>query len=121
MTAAGSIFAGFPDEVVERAVREIPMHSDRVTLKLIKSVCDELYAPILRDAERKRAQESVVKFLPSPPRSPEEQARIDAKVFNAFGRWPGGTPQSVIDESERRLKLFGYIWLDGKWQKPEAA
>jgi hypothetical protein len=86
MTAAGAIFAGFPDVVVERAITTIPMRSDRVTLKLIKSVCDELYAPMLRDIEREQARRSVVKMLPRPPRTPEEQARIDAQVADVRNR-----------------------------------
>jgi len=74
-----AIFLEYPDEVVQKAVRDIPRRSDRPTLRLIKAACDELFAPIAREHERPK----VVPELPRPPRTPEQQARIDKQVTEA--------------------------------------
>jgi hypothetical protein len=87
------VFLDFPDEVVERAVHEIPRRSDRITLKLVTEVCKEFYAPIERQLERER-----YKALPEPaprPRTPDEQARVKEQIaaFRRRFRIPeGGLP-----------------------------
>lgn len=85
MATAAAILAQYPDAVVEAAVsgpRGIATRTERPTLKFIKEVCEEFYQPILRDAER-GALASQPKPLPRPPRTPEEQARIDKQVADA--------------------------------------
>jgi hypothetical protein len=82
ITAITAIFGSFPPAVVDKAVPTIATRSDRPTLKLIKSVCDELYEPILRGLEReeRRRERAARRLLPPPKRTPEQQARIDAMV-----------------------------------------
>lgn len=81
MSATIAIFTNYPEQIVDRAIPEIATRSDRPTLKLVKSVCDEIYAPFLRDYWRRLEEEKTKKYLlPRPRRTREEQARIDAMV-----------------------------------------
>lgn len=95
MASVAAIFSQYPDAVVEQAAvgpRGIATRTDRPTLRLIKEVCEEFYGPILRDAERE-ALRNQPKPLPRPPRTPEEQARIDKQVADfrkRFGVPPEG-------------------------------
>lgn len=81
IAAAVAILADYPASVVGAAVLAIPQRSDRPTLKLIRSVCDEIHAPLLREAERRARHQS--RPLPQPKRTAEQQARIDAQVAAA--------------------------------------
>lgn len=84
MTEAISILTMYPEAVMERAVHEIPRRTDRPTLRLIKSVCDEVFAPVERQWERDAAHRShIAGALPRPARTPEQQARIDAQIARA--------------------------------------
>lgn len=82
MAATIATFVEYPVEVMDLAVPKIAQRSDRPTLKLIKAVCEELYAPLERQIEREMAERSYRKGLPPPrrQRTPEEQARVDAQV-----------------------------------------
>lgn len=122
MTGAVAIFSNYPPEVMIAAVDPvggIPSRSDRPTLKLIKDVCEEIYGPIRRNLEyvaRQREREKNQLLLPRPPRTPEEQARIDKSVAEAraiFGV-PGQSEEerarkaerdALIEEANRRFYL----------------
>jgi hypothetical protein len=82
MAAAIALFAKYPEAVMRRAAFEVPQRSDRPTLRLMREVLDELYEPVAREIERRRAAESSIRGLPPPDakRSPEQQARIDLQV-----------------------------------------
>lgn len=80
MAAMILLFNKYPEEVVEKAVFVIPTRSDRPTLKTIREVCDEIYAPIEREGRRQQIA-AQPKELPRPERTPEEQARIDTQVM----------------------------------------
>jgi hypothetical protein len=63
---------------------------DRPTLSQIRKACDELFAPIERQAERE-----IHRMLPEPkrpPRSPEQQAKIDAQI-EEWKRISAGIPR----------------------------
>jgi hypothetical protein len=95
MAATVTIFASYPLEVMQGALhplKGIPGRSDRPTLRLIKMVCDEIYAPILREKEREEREHQRAKtaryILPRPKRTPEQQARIDALVAETMKIFP---------------------------------
>lgn len=69
-------------------------------IEFYKQVLDELYAPILADRERERRVEAMKSLAPPPPRTPEEQARIDAQV--AAWRKANGLPA----EGTRRRSAY---------------
>lgn len=85
ITATVVLFTQYPAAVLAEAVDAIACRTDRPTLKIIKAVCDEIYEPILRRIERERAEAQHFHALPPPrePRTPEQQARIDAQVADA--------------------------------------
>ncbi|MGH6878783.1 MAG: hypothetical protein ACREHV_15585 [Rhizomicrobium sp.] len=57
---------------------------DFPTLSRLRKACDEIFAPLAREAEREMAHQShIAGLLPRPKRTPEQQARIDAQVTNA--------------------------------------
>lgn len=95
LAAIAAILAGYPEAVQEMAVIGVPTRSSRPSLELIKSVCDELYEPMLRDLERAERTKSRFRALPRPPRSPAEQAAIDAQV--AAVRKEFGIPDRGLD------------------------
>jgi hypothetical protein len=81
-----AILAEYPADVMLAAidpVRGIPSRTDRPTLRLIKAVCEELYAPIAREEERARARESASQEPKRPPRTAEQQAGIDQQIIEA--------------------------------------
>jgi hypothetical protein len=107
-----SILSGYPDAVTERAAHEIPRRTDRPTLRLIKTVCDELLDPIERELERRRAHENhIAGALPRPKRTPEQQARIDAQVASA--RQQLGIPEGVSRK--------GAVWAAAGLQTDEGS
>jgi hypothetical protein len=87
LTGATAILADYPEEIMEqvadpraatRVLRDYPSLHD------IRLACDRLFAPIEREAERRAAHKShVAGLLPRPPRTPEQQARIDAQIARA--------------------------------------
>ncbi len=87
MAAVASILAEYPEQVINAAVcpTGIPARSDRPTLRLVKQVCDEILEPVRREWERRAAERDARQSLPPPrrPRTPEEQARVDAQVARA--------------------------------------
>lgn len=89
-------FAEYPVEVMVLAARDIPQHTDRATLKIIRARLDAIYEPFERQLERDRAAESHKRGLPPPStkRTPEQQARVDAQV--AAFRKQLGIPDSNI-------------------------
>lgn len=100
-----AIFASYPLEVIVQAVdpvKGIPSRTDRPTLKLITDVCEEFYDPIRRRLEyeeRQRARAAEPVLLPRPPRTPEQQAEIDALVTSAraaFGIPPQGLRRPAV-------------------------
>jgi hypothetical protein len=102
MASVAAIFSQYPDAVVEAAVggpRGVATRTDRPTLKFIREVCEEFYAPIQRQAERD-ANASQPKLLPRPPRTAEEQERIDKQV--AAVRFRFGIPEG----SARRCPIM---------------
>jgi hypothetical protein len=85
ITGTIAIFARYPEEVLVNAidpVKGIPGRADKPTLKFIKAVCDEYHAPAAASIARQRAMESYLSSLPPPrePRTPEQQARVDASI-----------------------------------------
>lgn len=100
MAGTVAIFATFPVEVMRAAVdpaNGIPGRTDRPTLKVIKAVCEEIYAPIERRMERERALEEHRRALPPPreERTPEQQACIDASVADLKRRLAAPPPEPV--------------------------
>jgi hypothetical protein len=94
-----AIFAEYPAEVMQAAidpVHGIPSRTDRPTLRLIKAVCDEFYTRVERQEERLRASEDAARSREPPrkPRTPEQQAAIDAQVAEA--RQQLGIPQTGL-------------------------
>lgn len=88
LAATIATFAAYPVDVMEAAVPKIAHQTDRSTLKVIKAVCDEIYAPIERQIERDRVAANYQRGLPAPrkERTPEQQARIDEQVASARSR-----------------------------------
>lgn len=92
LAAASALFANYPAEIGEQAAFEIPQRSDRPTLKLMREVLDE-FAERAMTAQNTRER---ARQLPPParkPRTPEEQARVDAAVEELRKRHgipPGG-------------------------------
>jgi hypothetical protein len=83
ITAVVSILAKYPAAVMLAAVDPIdgiPSRTDRPTLHLIKTVCEEYYAPIEHALWRERAQQEAVPLPPRRERTPAEQAVVDEKV-----------------------------------------
>lgn len=107
VVATIAIFAEYPGDVMLAAidpVRGVPSRSDRPTLRLIKAVCDELYAPIDRARER---EIYALRARPLPqrrPRSAEEQAAVDAHVA-AVRRELGIRTGGVADRGVRARPL----------------
>jgi hypothetical protein len=81
LTETVILFSEYPEEMHESMVREIARRSDRPTLKIIKDVCDEIYAPIARENERR--ERLLDTPAPPPKRTPEEQAVVDQQVASA--------------------------------------
>lgn len=86
LAAMIALFAEYPPEVFEQAVFVIAQRSDRPTLKLARTVLVELYEPVARRLTRE-AIESAPRQLPRPPRTEEEQAKIDEQVNAARRRF----------------------------------
>ncbi len=83
IAAVVSILAKYPGDVMMAAIDPadgIPSRTDRPTLRLIKEVCEEYYAPIAREARRARAQQEALPLPPRRQRTPVEQAAVDEKV-----------------------------------------
>ena len=95
-------FSGYPETMIERVVREIPRRTDRPTLKLIKAVCDEFYAPIEREEERRSADESHRLAITErrTPRTPEQQARIDAQVARARQQFADAALRNISNDRD---------------------
>lgn len=83
-----SVFTQYPAEVLAGAVTPtgIPQRVKYLrSLAEIREICEELYAPILR--QRERGEVAAALRLPAPgPRTPEQQAAVDAQVAAWFGR-----------------------------------
>ena len=114
IAATVAILARFPAEVMMRAidpVEGIPSRTDRPTLKLIKSVCEEFHGPIVREEARERAvlAASLERPAPRAPRTAEQQAAIDAQVA-AWRRERGLPPNGV----PRR----GEFAREARWSQP---
>lgn len=81
LTEVIATFAGYPQEVFDKAPRVIAQRSDRPTLKLITGVCDELYEPIARLIARDRANNDH-QLLLAAPKKPDDQAQRDVQVMD---------------------------------------
>lgn len=121
MASVAAIFSLYPDAVVEAAVggpRGIATRTDRPTLKFIKEVCEEFYAPILRDAERE-AIRNQPKLLARPPRTADEQAKIDKQVCDFRKRFgiPDHTKREPVMPPSADLPYYSpvsTVVADGK-------
>ena len=85
LAGAVAILADYPPAVMEaiadprtgtRVLKDYPMLSD------LRRACDELNAPFVREVARHAAHESQLVLAPASrlPRTPEQQARIDAQL-----------------------------------------
>lgn len=79
LAGAAAIIAEYPQEVMD-AIAD-PRTGTRVlkdypSLRDIRAACEELNAPLEREAERPRS----LSPPPRRPRTPEQQARVDAQV-----------------------------------------
>jgi hypothetical protein len=101
LSATAAILSEFPPEVQDKAVIAIASRNDRPTLKFIKSVCDELYEPILRHREREERAKSSFLALPRPQRTAAEQAAIDARVSEV--RKEFGIPEKGLEPKQVNL------------------
>jgi hypothetical protein len=79
MAATVALFVEYPAEVGEQAVFAIPKRTDRPTLKAMREVLDDLYAPIARRIERERIASQPL-MLAKPKRTDEQQAEIDRQI-----------------------------------------
>lgn len=81
MAALVHMFDSYPEEVHALAVAPdgIPARLRYLNLKDVGDVLGDLYAPIERRMERERIANQP-KLPPRGPRTPEEQARVDAQV-----------------------------------------
>jgi hypothetical protein len=82
LAGAVAIIAEYPRHVGEafadprsgtRYLRDYP------TLSALRRACDDVYEPMKRDDERASIH-YFPRELPRPPRTPEEQARVDASI-----------------------------------------
>jgi hypothetical protein len=93
------ILAEYPSEVMEKLAD--PRSGSRClwnfpTIPQIRRACEEIYAPIRREEERRQVREDARRSLPPPrrQRTPEEQARADAQV--AAWRKSAGVPEGGL-------------------------
>lgn len=90
-----ALLAQYPAELMEFAIdpaRGIPSHLKSLhSLAAIKEVCDDLYEPIARRLHRE-ALANAPRQLPPPPRTAEEQAKIDEQV------------EAVLNERKARVE-----------------
>ena len=88
LTGAIDILSEYPEEVM-KIISEpgsgTKLLSDKPSLRQLRQACDLAYEPILREMQRRRVYEEARCSLPPPrrPRTPEEQARVDAQVARA--------------------------------------
>ena len=73
MTAVVEILSRYHQDVIAQAPLAIAQRVNRLTLKAVTDVCDELLAPIIRKIER-------VKIEALPPPAKPDQATRDAEV-----------------------------------------
>jgi len=89
LSAVIALFSEHAPHVMDKAVIEIAKRSDRPTIRTVAQVLDDI-------DDRAREREQIANRLPpprDPPRSPEQQARIDALVADTrrkFGIPPEG-------------------------------
>ena len=104
VAAAVAILAEYPTEVMNRLAD--PRSGTRVlqdypSLSAIRKACDELLEPFIRDAERQAARKShVAGLLRRPPRTAEQQARIDAQIARAKGEIAAAQLSSATSRPE---------------------
>lgn len=122
LAAAIATFAEYPPEVMDAAVPKIAKLTDRPTLKIIGSVCEEIYAPIERQIVRDRLAAERRLSLP-PPRPETSQERRDAQVAELRQRFnlpPAGArprkepirpgyAQRVAEDLARRRQSAGAV------------
>jgi hypothetical protein len=79
------------------------------TIPQIRRACEEIYAPIRREFERRQASEDARRSLPPPrrPRTQEEQARIDAQV--AAWRNSAGVPDSDLPRRSKQAPMLSPV------------
>ena len=84
LSGAIAILADYPAEVMEKIAdprNGTLVLKDKPSLVAIRRACEQLYEPIERGAERRAAHKShVAGLLSRPPRTPEQQSRIDAQI-----------------------------------------
>lgn len=86
LAGATLILSDYPAEVLERIADPgsgSRVLKDRPTLRELRLACDELFAPIEREWQRRAIEEQRQAFLPRPMRTPEAQKRIDHQVAKA--------------------------------------
>jgi hypothetical protein len=99
----GAVLAQYPPELIAVAVDAtgIPLKLKTLrNLAEIDEVCQALYEPIERRIWRERIA-SAPGALPRPPRSLEEQARIDAQVEAARKQIGAPGPKAWIEPVKR--------------------
>jgi hypothetical protein len=101
ITGLVAVLNRYPDEVVAEACGPtgIPMRIGAIRdLARVAAVCDELLEPVTRRLERERIA-NTPRLPAQGPRTPEEQAAIDAQVQRVraqFGLEPVGTGYPVV-------------------------
>lgn len=88
LAGAMQILGDYPEEVmniISEPRAGTILLKDHPSLRQLREACETVYAPILRDLERRRRREDEARSLPPPrrPHTPEEQARIDRQVARA--------------------------------------
>jgi hypothetical protein len=102
LAATTAIFSTYPLGVMRAAIVEIAVRTERPSLKVIKEVCEEIYEPIRHQEWRAQVALDIKRSLAPPrhPRTPEQQAAIDAQVEAArrqLGIQAGGMgPKAVL-------------------------
>jgi hypothetical protein len=105
LAGAIEILADYPPAVMEAIADPrtgTRLLEDYPTLCDLRRACDKLNAPLVREAERRATREShLLAPPPRQPRTPEQQARIDAQVGDEkMRRIRGG----VLGDDERAIR-----------------
>ena len=115
-TGVVAIFALYPPPVMREAVDPatgIPSRTDRLTLKLIKAACEEIYAPIRRHEEEAACAQQRRLMLPPPvdrskrPTMEELEQKLGRKI--AVDHGPGKPPPLPEGDGKHALRVAAEI------------
>ena len=81
LTASIALFAEYAPDTMEHACFEIVRRSDRPTLRLMAEILGNIEAKTREHEERAARRRRLPE--PNTPRTPEQQARVDAQVAEA--------------------------------------